>query len=83
MDNAWANQAHGAGRNTTREGLEMSHGLLNLYIKLRELATREEGQDLIEYGLLTSMIALSAISGVSHVASAVTTVFSHISSSLA
>jgi Flp pilus assembly pilin Flp len=43
----------------------------------------EEGQDLVEYALLVCLIALAAISGVNHVASAVTKVFSNVSASLA
>ena len=44
---------------------------------------REEGQDLVEYALLVCLIALAAITGVKKVATAVTTVFNNISSSLA
>lgn len=54
-----------------------------MYVKLQTLMNREEGQDLVEYALLVCLIALAAITGVSKVASAVTTVFSNISSSLA
>ena len=61
----------------------MNRLMLNLYVKLQALASREEGQDLVEYALLVSLIALSAITGISHIASAVTTVFSNISASLA
>jgi Flp pilus assembly pilin Flp len=43
----------------------------------------EQGQDLVEYALLVCLIALAAISGVNHVAIAVTKVFTNISSSLA
>ena len=46
------------------------------------LTNSEQGQDLVEYALLVCLIALACISGVRHVASAVTTVFSNISSSL-
>ena len=50
---------------------------------LNRLWKEEEGQDLVEYALLVSLIALSAITGVSKIASAITTVFSNISASLA
>jgi pilus assembly protein Flp/PilA len=43
----------------------------------------EEGQDLVEYALLVALIALVCVTGVSNVASAVNTVFSNISASLA
>jgi Flp pilus assembly pilin Flp len=57
--------------------------MLRLYLFFSELRDIESGQDLVEYGLLASLIALSAISGVSHIASAVTKVFSNVSTSLA
>jgi pilus assembly protein Flp/PilA len=56
---------------------------LNLFVKLQGLLNIEEGQDLVEYALLVCLIALAAISGVKHVASAVNSVFSNVSSSLA
>ncbi len=61
----------------------MNNLFLNLYAKLQSLRTGEEGQDLVEYALLVCLIALVCISGVNNVASAVNTVFSNISSSLA
>ena len=61
----------------------MNYGILTMYLKLQNLVNREEGQDLVEYALICCMIALAAITGVSNVATAVTTVFSNISSSLA
>jgi pilus assembly protein Flp/PilA len=57
--------------------------VLKLYAKFHNLKCGEEGQDLVEYALLVCLIALAAISGVNMVASAVTTVFSNISASLA
>jgi pilus assembly protein Flp/PilA len=61
----------------------MNNLLLNLYVKLQNLASEEKGQDLVEYALLVSLVALAAISGVNHVATAVTKVFSNVSTSLA
>jgi pilus assembly protein Flp/PilA len=54
-----------------------------LFVKLQNLASSEEGQDLVEYALLVALIALAAIGGVKNVATAVNSVFSKISSSLA
>lgn len=53
-----------------------------LCIELDNLTNSEQGQDLVEYALLVCLISLTAITGVRHVASAVFTVFSNISSSL-
>lgn len=52
-------------------------------MKVRDLMHREEGQDLVEYALLVALIALAAISGVKHVATAVNSVFTNVSTSLA
>lgn len=57
--------------------------LLKLWVALQDLQRSEKGQDLVEYALLVCLVALGAISGVNKVASAVTTVFTHVSSSLA
>jgi pilus assembly protein Flp/PilA len=61
----------------------MNNILLKLFVQFQSLQCSEDGQDLVEYALLVCMIALAAISGVSNVASAVTKVFSRISTSLA
>ena len=66
-----------------REQEHMDHGLLTLYVNFQTLASSEEGQDLVEYALLCCLIALAAITGVNDVATAVATVFTNISSSLA
>lgn len=60
----------------------MSKRLLYLYAKFHGLKNGEEGQDLVEYALLVALIALVSISAVSNVATAVSTVFNNISSSL-
>jgi Flp pilus assembly pilin Flp len=61
----------------------MSDILLRLWVALQNLQSSEKGQDLVEYSLLACLIALASIAGVRHVATAVTTVFSNVSSSLA
>jgi pilus assembly protein Flp/PilA len=61
----------------------MNNLFLALYVRMQNLLANEEGQDLVEYALLVCLIALAAITGVQKVASAVNTVFSNISGSLA
>ena len=61
----------------------MNNLFLTLFVKMQNLMNREEGQDLVEYALLVCLVALAAITGVNKVASAITTVFTNISSSLA
>jgi pilus assembly protein Flp/PilA len=60
----------------------MNNLFLTLYVKLQNLITREEGQDLVEYALLVALIALAAVTGIGKVATAVNAVFSSISTSL-
>jgi pilus assembly protein Flp/PilA len=63
--------------------MPMNDLILRLHTKFQQLIKGDEGQDLVEYALLVCLVAVAAISGVRHVTSAVTTVFSNISSSLA
>lgn len=56
---------------------------LKSLVAMQNLMNREEGQDLVEYALLVSLIALAAITGVGKVATAVTTIFTNVSTSLA
>lgn len=60
----------------------MNTMFLKLYVKVQELASREDGQDLVEYALLVSLVALAAIAGVNKVATAINTIFGNISTSL-
>ena len=55
---------------------------LKMLVKLNDLTHREEGQDLVEYALLVALIALACITGINKVSMAITSVFSHISTSL-
>jgi pilus assembly protein Flp/PilA len=61
----------------------MKNTLLNLYVKLQGLKYGEEGQDLVEYALLVALIALVCVTGINNVATAINTVFTNISGSLA
>lgn len=53
-----------------------------LYLKIRDLMTREEGQDLVEYALLITLVALAAVTGIRKVSGAINTVFTNISNTL-
>jgi pilus assembly protein Flp/PilA len=55
---------------------------LKLHVTVQCLLSGEGGQDLVEYALLVCLIALAAIGGIKHVATAVNAVFSNVSSSL-
>lgn len=60
----------------------MKNALLKMYVKIQCLAAAEEGQDLVEYALLITLVALAAVAGINKVASAINTVFSNISATL-
>ena len=60
----------------------MQGSILKLYLKLHNLTNSEEGQDLVEYALLLTMITLALISCISGISAAVITAFTNISSSL-
>ena len=61
----------------------MNHLLLNLYVKFQELKDREEGQDLVEYALVVSLIAFGAVTGMGALASGINSAFSSVSTQLA
>jgi Flp pilus assembly pilin Flp len=60
----------------------MAEMILKVRMKFQDLMHGEAGQDLVEYALLASLIALACIGGVKHVATAVDLVFSNVSTSL-
>ena len=61
----------------------MNNMFARVYLRFQDLSRGEQGQDLVEYALLMSLICLTLISGIDGIATAVTRVFSNISSSLA
>lgn len=59
--------------------------ILELYIKIQTLAEAlldEQGQDLVEYGLLLVLIALAAATGISGVATAIADAFTRVGTTL-
>lgn len=61
----------------------MNNLFLKMYVKAQNLLSNEDGQDLVEYALLITLVALAAVTGVQNVAKAINTVFSNISTTLA
>lgn len=49
---------------------------------LRNLLARTEGQDLVEYSLVFSMIAFGCVSGMGYLATGINTVFSAVASTM-
>jgi len=60
----------------------MRDTLLKLCAKFQGLKNGAEGQDLVEYALLLSLLSLVCIASLNNVASALSTVFSNISATL-
>jgi pilus assembly protein Flp/PilA len=61
----------------------MNDTLLKLYVKFQDLASREEGQDLVEYALVVALIAFGATAGMKALAGGLNTAFNNISTNLA
>ena len=60
----------------------MNNMLLKLYVKFQDLASREEGQDLVEYALVVALIAFGATAGMKSLSSGLNTAFNNISTTL-
>jgi pilus assembly protein Flp/PilA len=63
----------------------MNNTILKLYVKaqaLRNVLRNEEGQDLIEYALVVSLIAFAAIAGMSTLATDINQAFTSIGTKL-
>ena len=56
----------------------MQDMLLRLYVKFQDLKSGEEGQDLVEYALLISFIALLCIAAIAPVGSSLSKMYSNI-----
>jgi pilus assembly protein Flp/PilA len=56
--------------------------LLKLYVKFQVLATREEGQELVEYALVVALVSFGAVTGMLALAGALNKAFAQISSTL-
>jgi pilus assembly protein Flp/PilA len=54
----------------------------NLYLFVRNLIDREEGQDLVEYALVVALIAFGAITGMGYLATGINNAFSGIATTL-
>jgi pilus assembly protein Flp/PilA len=60
----------------------MNDLLLKIYVRVSTLLRSDEGQDLVEYALLLTLISMSLISSMNGIAKTLNTTFSNISSSL-
>jgi pilus assembly protein Flp/PilA len=56
--------------------------LMKFYIKVEDLMTREDGQDLVEYALVVSLLSLAATTAMGSLASAINGAFTAIGGKL-
>jgi pilus assembly protein Flp/PilA len=61
----------------------MQFKLWKFYMRMRSLALKDAGQDLIEYALVVALIAFAATAGMNTLATAINTAFTNIGSTLA
>ena len=60
----------------------MHDKMLQFYIKVQDLMTREDGQDLVEYALVASLLSLAATAAMGSLASAINGAFAAIGAKL-
>jgi pilus assembly protein Flp/PilA len=56
----------------------MKDTLLKLYIRVQNLLSQDEGQDLVEYALIVALIALAATAGMKTLATDLSAAFTSI-----
>jgi pilus assembly protein Flp/PilA len=56
--------------------------ICGLYLRLKAILEREEGQDLVEYALVVALIAFGAITGMGYLATGINNAFSGIATTL-
>ena len=56
--------------------------LLKLHLKLEEFASREDGQDLVEYALVVAVLVFGATAAIKFLAQGMSSAYGNISSSL-
>jgi len=60
----------------------MKNAVLNFLTNLQSLALDESGQDLVEYALITGLLAVAAVAVLGNVASSITSIFTSINTTL-
>jgi pilus assembly protein Flp/PilA len=60
----------------------MNDLMIKLYITLKSVMAREEGQDLVEYALVVALIAFGAVTGMGYLATGINNAFSTIATRL-
>lgn len=61
----------------------MNTQILKLFVKMQTLLASEEGQDLVEYGLVVALVAFGAVVALQSIGTQLGTLFSDINATLA
>ena len=61
----------------------MNKLMLNILVNVQNMLNNEEGQDLVEYGLVVALVAFGAVAAMKALGTEISTVFTDISSTLA
>jgi pilus assembly protein Flp/PilA len=56
----------------------MNDLMIKMYVAVKSMIEREEGQDLVEYALVVALIAFGAITGMGYLAKGINNAFSNI-----
>lgn len=64
------------------EECQMNNAFLKLYVKMQTLMMQEEGQDLVEYALVLSLIVIGSVAILKTIGTQVTSIFAVINSDL-
>ena len=67
----------------SQENCKVNRILFNLHVRLKELMSTDEGQDLVEYALVVALIAFGASAAMKGLSTEIKTAFNAISSDLA
>jgi pilus assembly protein Flp/PilA len=60
----------------------MNNLMIKLFVKFQDFATREEGQDLVEYALVVALIAFGATAAMKGLSNGIANAFNSISTQL-
>lgn len=60
----------------------MNDLMIKMYVAVKSMIEREEGQDLVEYALVVALIAFGAITGMGFLATGINHAFSGIATTL-
>jgi pilus assembly protein Flp/PilA len=60
----------------------MNDLMIKMYVAVKSLIAREEGQDLVEYALVVALIAFGAITGMGYLAHGINNAFSAVATTL-